>query len=84
MREQDIAKEIVGVEDDTNPIKKLYDGAFRAGIGRWICSLAVVGLSAGIISRHPGPRMMGAAGYNLAVVCIYIDCSSQNTDSFDL
>jgi hypothetical protein len=55
-------------EKETNPIKKLYDQAWNAGFGRWICTILVLGLSAAIISKTPASPLRSAASYNLAVV----------------
>jgi hypothetical protein len=72
----EIVRDMLGKEKETNPVKRLYDDAFKADIGRWIASCAVIGLSAGIISKHPGHNLLAASAYNLAVVgsltCIYI------------
>lgn len=64
----EIVRDMLGKEKETNPVKKLYDDAFKADIGRWIASCAVIGLSAGIISKQPGQGLLAAAAYNLAVV----------------
>ncbi|KAF4947682.1 hypothetical protein FSARC_13908, partial [Fusarium sarcochroum] len=63
----EIFRDILGKEKETNPVKKLYDDAFKADIGRWIASCAVIGLAAGIISKNPGHEMLAASAYNLAV-----------------
>jgi hypothetical protein len=72
----EIVRDMLGKEKETNPVKRLYDDAFKADIGRWIASCAVIGLSAGIMSKHPGHNLLAASAYNLAVVgsltCIYI------------
>lgn len=64
----EIFRDMLGREKETNPVKRLYDDAFKADIGRWIASCAVIGLSAGIISKHPGHNLLAASAYNLAVV----------------
>jgi hypothetical protein len=72
----EIVRDMLGKEKETNAVKKLYDDAFRADIGRWTASCAVIGLSAGIISKHPGHNLLAASAYNLAVVgftrCMYL------------
>ncbi|KAM5348901.1 hypothetical protein ACJ41O_008724 [Fusarium nematophilum] len=62
-----IYRDLTGREEEANPVKKLYNGLFKGDIGRWISACAVIGLSAGVISKHPGQRMLAAAAFNLAV-----------------
>ncbi|EGU73232.1 hypothetical protein FOXB_16257 [Fusarium oxysporum f. sp. conglutinans Fo5176] len=64
----EIVRDMLGKEKETNPVKRLYDDAFKADIGRWIASCAVIGLSAGIMSKHPGHNLLAASAYNLAVI----------------
>jgi hypothetical protein len=64
----EIFRDILGKEKETNKVKILYDDAFKADIGRWISSCAVIGLAAGIISKNPGQGLLAASAYNLAVV----------------
>lgn len=64
----EIFRDIFGKEKETNKVKILYDDAFKADIGRWIASCAVIGLAAGIISKNPSQGLLAAAAYNLAVV----------------
>lgn len=71
-------KELTGRKEEKNPVKKLYHEAFKAGIGRWICGMAVTGLAAGVVSMHPEQRMMGAAIYNLVVVSLLHRESASN------
>ncbi|KAF4446136.1 hypothetical protein F53441_10199 [Fusarium austroafricanum] len=63
----EIFRDMLGKEKETNPVKKLYDDAFKADIARWIASCAVIGLSAGIISKSPGHQLLAASAFNLAV-----------------
>lgn len=64
----EIVRDMLGKEKETNPVKKLYNDAFKADIGRWIAACAVIGLSAGIISKEPSQGLLAASAYNLAVV----------------
>jgi hypothetical protein len=64
----EIVRDMLGKEKETNPVKKLYNDAFKADIGRWIAACAVIGLAAGIISKEPGQGLLAASVYNLAVV----------------
>lgn len=64
----EIFRDIFGKQKETNKVKILYDDAFKADIGRWIASCAVIGLAAGIISKNPSQGLLAAATYNLAVV----------------
>jgi hypothetical protein len=64
----EIVRDMLGKEKETNPVKKLYNDAFKADIGRWIAACAVIGLAAGIISKEPGQGLLAASAYNLAVV----------------
>lgn len=81
----EIVRDMLGREKETNPVKRLYDDTFKADIGRWIASCAVIGLSAGIISKHPGHNLLAASAYNLAVVgsltCIHIKACWPNSGS---
>jgi hypothetical protein len=77
----EIVRDMLGKEKETNPVKILYDDAFKADIGRWIASCAVIGLAAGIISKDPGQGLLAASAYNLAVVrsnsLEYVSCYLQ-------
>ncbi|UZP46314.1 hypothetical protein NXS19_014126 [Fusarium pseudograminearum] len=67
----EIFRDIFGKEKETNKVKILYDDAFKADIGRWIASCAVIGLATGIISKNPSQGLLAAAAYNLAVGAIH-------------
>ncbi|EXA47002.1 hypothetical protein FOVG_04270 [Fusarium oxysporum f. sp. pisi HDV247] len=67
----EIVRDMLGKEKETNPVKRLYDDAFKADIGKWIASCAVIGLSAGIMSKHPGHNLLAASAYNLAVGALH-------------
>ncbi|KAL6923123.1 hypothetical protein FSHL1_000373 [Fusarium sambucinum] len=67
----EIFRDITGKEKETNKVKILYDDAFKADIGRWIASCAVIGLAAGIISKNPGQGLLAASAYNLAVGALH-------------
>ncbi|KAH7197871.1 uncharacterized protein B0J16DRAFT_29476 [Fusarium flagelliforme] len=67
----EIVRDMLGKEKETNPVKKLYNDAFKADIGRWIAACAVIGLAAGIISKEPGQGLLAASAYNLAVGALH-------------
>ncbi|RGP63015.1 hypothetical protein FLONG3_10060 [Fusarium longipes] len=67
----EIVRDMLGKEKETNPVKSLYHDAFKADIGRWIASCAVIGLAAGIISKNPGQGLLAASAYNLAVGALH-------------
>ncbi|RGP74921.1 hypothetical protein FSPOR_1094 [Fusarium sporotrichioides] len=67
----EIFRDILGKEKETNKVKILYDDAFKADIGRWIASCAVIGLAAGIISKSPSQGLLVASAYNLAVGALH-------------
>lgn len=64
----EIIRDVTGRKEETNPIKQLHREAFKADIGRWISACAVIGLAAGLISKHPSQGMLAASAFNLAVV----------------
>lgn len=53
---------------ETNPVRILYDSALNVAIGRWFCSLFVLGFAAGIISKKPTGPLLIYSAYNLACV----------------
>ncbi|KAJ4314509.1 hypothetical protein N0V84_008850 [Fusarium piperis] len=63
----EIIRDVTGRKEETNPVKKLYREASKADIGRWISACAVIGLAAGLLSKHPGQEMLAASAFNLAV-----------------
>ncbi|RSL61719.1 hypothetical protein CEP54_006086 [Fusarium duplospermum] len=67
----EIIRDVTGRKEETNPVKKLYREAFKADIGRWISACAVIGLSAGLLSKHPGQEMLAASAFNLAVASLH-------------
>ncbi|KAK5995473.1 hypothetical protein PT974_03881 [Cladobotryum mycophilum] len=62
---------VLHVAQELNPVTRLYDHALNAGGGRWLCSIIVLGLSAGIISKHPPKLLLAASAFNLAVACLH-------------
>ncbi|RSL37949.1 hypothetical protein CEP53_015329 [Fusarium sp. AF-6] len=67
----EIIRDVSGRKGETNPIKKLYREAFKADIGRWISACAVIGLTAGLLSKHPGQDRLAASAFNLAVASLH-------------
>jgi hypothetical protein len=57
-----------GQEKETNPLKRTYDSLSNYIVAGWIMAIVVLGLSAGIVSKHPGAPLRAAAAYNLALV----------------
>lgn len=50
-------------------LQERYEQVWNMRAGVWIIAIVVLGLSAGIIAKKPRGPLLGAAAYNLAVVC---------------
>ncbi|KAH7027471.1 uncharacterized protein B0I36DRAFT_327155 [Microdochium trichocladiopsis] len=67
-RQSDTATE---AKEPKNPIEHIYDRMLTVGIGRWFVSMAVLGLAAGVISKHPAGGLRAAAIYNVVIGCLH-------------
>ncbi|KXJ91496.1 hypothetical protein Micbo1qcDRAFT_204733 [Microdochium bolleyi] len=58
-------------EASKNPIEHIFDRMFTVGFGRWLISMVVLGLAAGIVSKRPVGGLRAAAIYNIAIGCLH-------------
>lgn len=54
--------------EEKNPVELRYDQLTNARIGRWLSAAIVLGLAAGVISKHPGSLLLAASAVNIAIV----------------
>jgi hypothetical protein len=72
-RPQQVAK---STPEEKNPVELRYDQLMNARIGRWFSAAILLGLAAGIISKHPGKLLLAASAINIAIVCFRDDRNS--------
>ncbi|KAH6692225.1 hypothetical protein F5X68DRAFT_250411 [Plectosphaerella plurivora] len=58
-------------EKESNATKRRYDDMWQAGLARWISSIVVLGLAAGIISKGPGSPLLEITAINLACASLH-------------
>lgn len=57
-----------GDQEETNPIRIMYDSVMLGNFVKWLSGILVMGLAAGILSKNPEHMLLVASAYNVACV----------------